>query len=235
HILTTRPSISIGTRSRTCLQAQGLAPHRNPLRLVRHNFFSALCNAAAVMLFEGMGPGCCSRRGSDPPVHERDANPFNGIGAWLRRRQSATHKFRRTATVMEFRHRPGRIRISSALAILVGLSVTTYLFVATGPAVVIGLLFDASYGVAVVIGFHVSQILFDALAWQALLGAVTRPRLRIFMVLRWIREATNNLLPVAQIGGEVVGARLLSLFGVGMAEAAASTAVDLTLEMLSQV
>src|SRR5262249_53985405 len=112
---------------------------------------------------------------------------------------------------------------------------TTYLFVATGPAVVIGLLFDASYGVAVVIAFHVSQILFDALAWQALLGAVTRPRLRIFMVLRWIREATNNLLPVAQIGGEVVGARLLSLFGVGMAEAAASTAVDLTLEMLSQV
>jgi len=136
---------------------------------------------------------------------------------------------------MEFRHRPGRIRISSALAILVGLSVTTYLFVATGPAVVIGLLFDASYGVAVVIAFHVSQILFDALAWQALLGAVTRPRLRIFMVLRWIREATNNLLPVAQIGGEVVGARLLSLFGVGMAEAAASTAVDLTLETLSQV
>jgi len=62
HILTTRPSISIGTRSRTCLQAQGLAPHRNPLRLVRHNFFSALCIAAAVMLFEGMGPepGCCS-------------------------------------------------------------------------------------------------------------------------------------------------------------------------------
>ena len=47
------------------------------------------------------------------------------------------------------------------------------------------------------------------------------PRLRMFMVLRWIREATNNLLPVAQIGGEVVGARLLSLFGVGMAKAAA--------------
>ena len=127
------------------------------------------------------------------------------------------------------------MRISSALAVLAGLSVTTYLFVATGPAVVIGLLFDASYGVAVVIAFHVSQILFDALAWRALLGAVVRPRLRIFMVLRWIREATNNLLPVAQIGGEVVAARLLSLFGVGMAEAAASTAIDLTLEMLSQI
>jgi hypothetical protein len=57
----------------------------------------------------------------------------------------------------------------------------------------------------------------------------------MFMVLRWIREATNNLLPVAQIGGEVVGAHLLSLFGVGVPEAVASTAIDLTSEMLSQV
>src|SRR5215813_7552540 len=103
------------------------------------------------------------------------------------------------------------MRISSALAFLAGLGAVTYLFVVTGPAVAIGLLFDARYGVAVVIAFHLSQILFDALAWQALLGAVARPQLRIFMVLRWIREATNNLLPVAQIGGEVVGARLLSL------------------------
>src|SRR5262249_17955381 len=82
---------------------------------------------------------------------------------------------------------------------------------------------------------HGSQILFAGVDWQTLLGVVSRPRLRIFMVLRWFREATNNLLPVAQIGGEVVGARLLSLFGVGMAEAAAITAIDLTLEMLSQV
>jgi putative membrane protein len=136
---------------------------------------------------------------------------------------------------MGFRGLPGGIRISSALAVLAGLGIATYLFVATGPAVVIGLLVDAGYGVAVVIAFHIVQILFDSLAWRALLGTAGRPRLHLFMVLRWIREATNNLLPVAQIGGEVVGARLLSLFGVGMAKAGASTAIDLTLEMLSQV
>jgi putative membrane protein len=127
------------------------------------------------------------------------------------------------------------MRISSVLAVLAGFGAATYLFVATGPAVVTGLLFDAGWGVAVVIAFHLLQILSDSMAWQALLGAGVRPRLRMFVFLRWIREATNNLLPVAQIGGEVVGARLLSLFGVGMAEAAAGTAIDLTLEMLSQI
>ena len=127
------------------------------------------------------------------------------------------------------------MRISSALAVLAGLGIATFLFFATGPAAVMGLLFDAGYGIAILIAFHFLQILFDALAWRALLEAATRPPLGMFMVLRWIREAINNLLPVAQVGGEVVGARLLSLFGVGAPEAAASTVIDLTSEMLSQV
>jgi putative membrane protein len=45
----------------------------------------------------------------------------------------------------------------------------------------------------------------------------------------------NALLPVAQIGGEVVGARLLRTEGVTLAAAGASVAVDLILEMMSQV
>ena len=127
------------------------------------------------------------------------------------------------------------MRSWSALAILVGLGLAAYLFVSTGPAMVLGLLTGAGYGVGLVIAFHLSQILLDSLAWQGLLKPAGRPRLGTFVVLRWIREATNNLLPVAQIGGEVVTARLLALFGVGMAQAGASTAIDLTLEMLSQV
>jgi putative membrane protein len=127
------------------------------------------------------------------------------------------------------------MRIWSALAILAGLGLGSYLFVSTGPAIVLGLLAGAGYGVGLVIAFHLAQILFDSLAWQMLLPRAVRPRLNTFIVLRWIREATNNLLPVAQIGGEVVTARLLSLFGVGMAAAGASTAIDLTLEMLSQI
>ncbi len=55
------------------------------------------------------------------------------------------------------------------------------------------------------------------------------------MALRWIREGVNNLLPVAQIGGEVVAARLLRRWGVNLAQAVAGCVGDLTMEMLTQI
>jgi putative membrane protein len=61
------------------------------------------------------------------------------------------------------------------------------------------------------------------------------PGLPRFVYLRLIREAVNNLLPVAQIGGEFVGARLLRLAGVPLSVSGASVTVDLTLEVLSQI
>ena len=56
----------------------------------------------------------------------------------------------------------------------------------------------------------------------------------LFVGTRWIREAVNTLLPVAQIGGEVVGARLLTFCGASPGLAGASVVVDLTLEVLAQ-
>jgi len=47
--------------------------------------------------------------------------------------------------------------------------------------------------------------------------------LRVYLLLRWIREAVNNLLPLAQIGGEFVVARLLQKRGVRLAQAVGGT------------
>ena len=49
--------------------------------------------------------------------------------------------------------------------------------------------------------------------------------------MRWIRDAVNALLPVAQVGGEFVRAQLLIRRGIGTLPAAASVAVDLATEM----
>jgi putative membrane protein len=54
-------------------------------------------------------------------------------------------------------------------------------------------------------------------------------------MLRWVREAVNNLLPLAQVGGEVVAWRLLRLRGAKSANAIAGTVADLTLEMATQI
>jgi hypothetical protein len=53
------------------------------------------------------------------------------------------------------------------------------------------------------------------------------------MVMRWIREAVNNLLAVVQIGGEVVVA--LRLRRRPVVTAIAGITVDLTLEIVTQI
>ena len=52
---------------------------------------------------------------------------------------------------------------------------------------------------------------------------------------RWIGESVNGLLPVLQVGGNIVKASLLARTGVGGAVAGATVVVDVTLVMLTQV
>jgi putative membrane protein len=81
---------------------------------------------------------------------------------------------------------------------------------------------------------HLGQLLLSAIAWRGLLpgdlGSIgTCYRLRI------VREGIDSLLPVAQVGGEIVGARLLARRGVALSRAAASVVVDVTVELLTQL
>lgn len=92
------------------------------------------------------------------------------------------------------------------------------------------------FGMLAIILFHLPQILCSALGWQAIAGVEgLRSRTRGYLQLRWIREAVNNLLPAAQIGGEFVAARLLRRRGVPLATAIGATIADLMLEMATQV
>src|SRR5262245_21421855 len=93
----------------------------------------------------------------------------------------------------------------------------------------------AGWGVLAVIAFHPVQVMFSALAWQTLLPSSAAPGLIAMVGLRWIREGVNSLLPMAMMGGEVVGARLLRHAGVPLAAGGASVTVDVTMEFLSQV
>jgi putative membrane protein len=91
-------------------------------------------------------------------------------------------------------------------------------------------------GLSAVVLFHISQLLFSGAAWRALAySGSPQPALRVFLKARWIREAVNNLLPVAQVGGEFVGARLLHQRGVKLNIAVASTVSDLTVEFVTQL
>jgi len=92
----------------------------------------------------------------------------------------------------------------------------------------------AGWGLLGVMLVHAIQLSLTGSAWRALLPSPSQSRI-VFLRLRWIREAINNLLPVAQIGGEGVGARLLARQGVPLGLAGASATVDLTVEVITQI
>ena len=128
------------------------------------------------------------------------------------------------------------MKIGAFLGFLAGAALSAWLLSKYGADRIFSLVGQAGWGLALVVLFHVVQIAASALAWRAITGPVRpQPALGIFMVMRWIREGINNLLPVAQIGGEFVVVRLLRARGVPLVGAIAGTAGDLTMEMVTQI
>jgi len=91
------------------------------------------------------------------------------------------------------------------------------------------------WGLALVVVARIVQMIAAGLAWRVLLPKGIIPPPAIFVLLRWIRESINNLLPVAQVGGEFAGARLLSSFGVRGGLAGASVLVDMLVQVTTQL
>ena len=77
------------------------------------------------------------------------------------------------------------------------------------------------------------QLYLSAIAWRITVGG-ERPRLGRYFRIRWIREAVNSMLPVAQLGGNLVGIRMLAQRGVPGPLAGAGTVLDLTVESVTQ-
>ncbi len=92
---------------------------------------------------------------------------------------------------------------------------------------------DAAWIVPFTTALLAFQLYLSAIAWRISLD-IARPGASRVWRIRWIREAVNSLLPVAQLGGNLVGIRLLTQRGVPSGLAAAGTVLDLTIEALTQ-
>jgi len=62
--------------------------------------------------------------------------------------------------------------------------------------------------------------------WWLLFPCEQRPSISLCIGIRFVREGANALLPLAQIGGDFIGARCLALRGMRGSLAAASVIVD---------
>lgn len=116
-----------------------------------------------------------------------------------------------------------------------GLALTVGLVVYFGFDSVLAAVHASGWAIVLVTAYHGVSLVCAALAWQALLARQWHQGLPLYLYARTVREAANNLLPLAQIGGEVIGARILALRGAAPTNAAASVIGDLTVETLSQL
>jgi putative membrane protein len=118
------------------------------------------------------------------------------------------------------------VKWPAALALLAGAAATAVLLATSDPIAVWAALSAAGWGVLVVIVAHLPSTFLATLGWRSLIVDPNRPPLPRLFALRWIKEAVNALLPVAQVGGDVVRVRLLLRSGVALRAAAASCTVD---------
>jgi putative membrane protein len=83
------------------------------------------------------------------------------------------------------------------------------------------------------LALHGLQLFLSGIAWRQASGG-GGPGIWRWARIRWIREAVNSLLPVAQVGGLLVGVRLLGQRGVPLATGSAGTTIDVMVEALTQ-
>jgi putative membrane protein len=129
-----------------------------------------------------------------------------------------------------------RSRLIPAAFALAGIAVVTGLVIYFGVGDVIKSLTSVSIlGFAEYIAAQLVITLGLALCWRMLLRSSSRGSFFLLVWGRLVRDATGEFLPFSQVGGYIVGARVITLSGVSVPDSIASTLVDITTEFLAQL
>lgn len=137
-----------------------------------------------------------------------------------------------------FVSRAPHLKLGTLIGGVLGVALAVWLLKSYGIARILDVLTHVGWlGMIAIVLFHLPQMLLSSLGWRIISASTSEPRphLQTYFLLRWIREGVNNLLPLAQIGGEFVAARLLQRRGVPLASAIGITVADLLLEGATQV
>jgi putative membrane protein len=125
------------------------------------------------------------------------------------------------------------VKLLARCALLIGLLAVVTIVLHNDSRAIAGLLEKAGWPLLFLVPYHCVPLLLDVLGWRVLIREPNR--LRSLFAIAAVREAINRLLPVANVGGEVVGVRLLAHRGISYAEAVGSIVVEITLNILAQI
>ena len=121
------------------------------------------------------------------------------------------------------------MKIFAPIAGIFGLALLTVLTAYYGFASVIQAVVSSQWGTLIVVAARAIALAAAGIAWWSLLTPIPRGPY-IFVGLRFIREAINSLFPLAVVGGDVIGARLLAQFDIVAGTAIASVLIDIFIQ-----
>jgi putative membrane protein len=114
----------------------------------------------------------------------------------------------------------------SILTAAIGIAIIAAAVYAADPATVAAAMAQAGWAAAIVIALRLLAVTLAGLTWWLLFPKHPRPQPSVCALLRIVREGANTLLPLAQIGGDVIAARLLTFWHIPGPLAAATVIVD---------
>jgi putative membrane protein len=121
------------------------------------------------------------------------------------------------------------------VGLLLGVAIVAWLLAQADSAALLGVFAQIGSGIVLILAARAATVAIDAAAWYCLLPQAERPQFAAVLPLRWIAESINTTLPAAQIGGDVVRARLVQRHIAMPARGAASVAVDFCLSLFAQI
>jgi putative membrane protein len=93
---------------------------------------------------------------------------------------------------------------------------------------------SVGWGMALVVLARAATVAIAGAGWWLLFPVNERLRLRAAVLLRFVREAVNTLLPLTQVGGDIIGARLLTFWAVPGPLGVASLIIDVLMQAATQ-
>ena len=126
------------------------------------------------------------------------------------------------------------VKQAGVVAWLGGIAALVVLTIWSGLDAVGHAIASVGWGILLVVMVRAVTVSVAGVGWWLLFPPKVRPQFGACVLLRFVREAVNVLLPVAQVGGDVVGARLLTGYAVPGALAAASVIVDILVQAAAQ-
>jgi len=126
------------------------------------------------------------------------------------------------------------VKQAGVVAWLGGIAALVVLTIWSGLDAVGHAIASVGWGILLVVMVRAVTVSVAGAGWWLLFPSKARPQFGACVLLRFVREAVNVLLPVAQVGGDVVGARLLTGYAVPGALAAASVIVDILVQAAAQ-